>query len=51
MYGVSEITMVGIGGRGRVLVVRASLVIVLMRCLLSAGQYLACLGYALYIAI
>ena len=41
--------MVGNGGLGKALVVRVSLVIVLMRCLLSAGQYPACSAYALYI--
>ena len=43
--------MVGSGGRGRALVVRVFLVIVLMRCLQSAGQYPACSVYALYIDI
>ena len=41
--------MEGSGGRGKALVVQVSLVIVLMRRLLSAGQYQACSLYALYI--
>ena len=40
--------MVGSGGRGRALVVRVFVVIVLMRCLVSVGQYPACSLYDLY---
>ena len=43
--------MVGSGGRGTVLVVRVSIVIILMGCLLPAGQYPALSVYALYIDI
>ena len=51
VYRVSivSIKMVGSGGRGKVLVVRVSLVIILMRCLLSTGQYPVFLVYTLYI--
>ena len=51
VYGVSivSIKMVGSGGRGRALVVRVFVAIVLMRCLPSAGQYPVCSLYALYI--